>query len=542
MATKRDYYEILGLDRDASESEIKKAYRKLAVKYHPDRNKEDPSASEKFREATEAYEVLKDEQKRAIIDRVLKNVRKDVQRWVRAMELGSASIGNQSARLANEMHLSASTWDTDFAELEKLLTTCDEVTFPIIDKALELLPPHRAVNRFHLERLTPVYDEICLDRGLELNDMFRQGEAAINRGDFDIGLNVLDAVLKKDPRFFPALLVRGMTLLQNPRERVNAIRMLDRAGNIPPVISPDRYKVLSLELLAHAYEVDEKQLNAIKTLKRVRKLGDMSSAVDYNIARFYAASGQTAEVATHLVDAVTIRPALFTLALVDDQFTRVRKQVIEILDQRNDELGEKAVKLIKKANQIRDLAQSYDLHQVDPDIAEGLDELEGMEASLDEGCYSVYRDILSRRMPAWVQDLPARVQSRLGRELARRMNEIDAFNREIEEIVQRKKAAFLRIGIPVWAAFSILVLILLLVGGQHPLTALFVAMLLLGGGYIPVRMVNNLLHRSADQERMTPSMMVEVKKDVGQVELIRGDIMNSLRMDGYLVERELSKV
>lgn len=69
MASKRDYYDILGLAKDASESEIKKAYRKKAVKYHPDRNKEDPSAAEKFREATEAYEVLKDSERRASYDR-----------------------------------------------------------------------------------------------------------------------------------------------------------------------------------------------------------------------------------------------------------------------------------------------------------------------------------------------------------------------------------------------------------------------------------------------------------------------------------------
>ncbi|HPD71097.1 MAG TPA: molecular chaperone DnaJ [Candidatus Krumholzibacteria bacterium] len=69
MAIKRDYYEILGIEKDAAEAEIKKAYRKLAVKYHPDRNKEDPDAAEKFREATEAYEVLKDAEKRAQYDR-----------------------------------------------------------------------------------------------------------------------------------------------------------------------------------------------------------------------------------------------------------------------------------------------------------------------------------------------------------------------------------------------------------------------------------------------------------------------------------------
>jgi molecular chaperone DnaJ len=69
MSQKRDYYEVLGIDRDASEAEIKKAYRKLAVRYHPDRNKEDPDAAEKFREATEAYEVLKDKDSRQQYDR-----------------------------------------------------------------------------------------------------------------------------------------------------------------------------------------------------------------------------------------------------------------------------------------------------------------------------------------------------------------------------------------------------------------------------------------------------------------------------------------
>jgi molecular chaperone DnaJ len=66
---KRDYYEILGVDRKASGSDIKKAYRKLALKFHPDKNPGDASAEEKFKEAAEAYEVLQDGQKRAQYDR-----------------------------------------------------------------------------------------------------------------------------------------------------------------------------------------------------------------------------------------------------------------------------------------------------------------------------------------------------------------------------------------------------------------------------------------------------------------------------------------
>src|SRR5436309_1849036 len=68
-ATKRDYYEVLGVSRDADDSGLKSAYRKLALQYHPDRNPGDKHAEEKFKEAAEAYSVLSDPQKRAAYDR-----------------------------------------------------------------------------------------------------------------------------------------------------------------------------------------------------------------------------------------------------------------------------------------------------------------------------------------------------------------------------------------------------------------------------------------------------------------------------------------
>ena len=68
MANKRDYYEVLGVDKGADKDTIKKAYRKVAMKYHPDRNPGDKEAEEKFKEATEAYEVLSDDQKKSVYD------------------------------------------------------------------------------------------------------------------------------------------------------------------------------------------------------------------------------------------------------------------------------------------------------------------------------------------------------------------------------------------------------------------------------------------------------------------------------------------
>ena len=67
MADKRDYYEVLGVAKDADEATIKRAFKRLAIKYHPDHNK-DPDAGEKFREINEAYQVLSDPQKRQAYD------------------------------------------------------------------------------------------------------------------------------------------------------------------------------------------------------------------------------------------------------------------------------------------------------------------------------------------------------------------------------------------------------------------------------------------------------------------------------------------
>ena len=69
MSNKQDYYETLGVEKNATDDQIKKAYRKLAMKYHPDQNQGDKVAEEKFKEVNEAYEVLSDADKRAAYDR-----------------------------------------------------------------------------------------------------------------------------------------------------------------------------------------------------------------------------------------------------------------------------------------------------------------------------------------------------------------------------------------------------------------------------------------------------------------------------------------
>ena len=77
LVAKRDYYEILGVSKSSSKDEIKKAYRKLALKYHPDKTKGDKASEDKFKEASEAYHVLSDEKEKLITINLVMQLLKD---------------------------------------------------------------------------------------------------------------------------------------------------------------------------------------------------------------------------------------------------------------------------------------------------------------------------------------------------------------------------------------------------------------------------------------------------------------------------------
>ena len=123
--TKRDYYEILGIGRESGDQEIKQAYRKLALKFHPDRNPDDPSAEDNFKEASEAYSVLSDGQKRAAYDRfghaglqgggtaadsTPKHLATSATFWAISSDSATYSAAGSAARGRNAAKICATTW------------------------------------------------------------------------------------------------------------------------------------------------------------------------------------------------------------------------------------------------------------------------------------------------------------------------------------------------------------------------------------------------------------------------------------------------
>lgn len=97
----KDYYNILEVSRDASQAEIKKSYRKLAAKYHPDKNPDDPKAEEQFKELGEAYEVLKDPEKRKLYDKVGKDWKRYQQAGASADDFNWGQYAGQAGRQQN---------------------------------------------------------------------------------------------------------------------------------------------------------------------------------------------------------------------------------------------------------------------------------------------------------------------------------------------------------------------------------------------------------------------------------------------------------
>ena len=102
---KRDYYPVLGVNRDASEEDIKKAYRKLAMKHHPDRNPDDKASEEKFKEAKEAYEVLTDASKARGLRPVRPCRRRSVGGFRRGRRAGRGARGIRRLRRRVRRHL-----------------------------------------------------------------------------------------------------------------------------------------------------------------------------------------------------------------------------------------------------------------------------------------------------------------------------------------------------------------------------------------------------------------------------------------------------
>ncbi|MFH0882167.1 MAG: hypothetical protein V2A56_04205 [bacterium] len=467
---------------------------------------------------------------------VIRRVRHEMNGWIRALQQGSSALGDFSSRSSNELAYSSRVWQEALDEIEGILDKADELTFAQIDRLLELLPPDRAILRYHLERLTPVYEEVCLSARGDTADTFRQAEVAIDRGDFEIGLNILDHVSKNDPRFYPALMLKGVTLMRSSRGREESIRLFERSIQAAPLKAGDRYKMLALELLASTCQIADSPQMAIKTLRRTRSVGYEDPAIDYNIARHHAIIGQSTDAINALELAIQHRPMLFSLSLVDRDFTSIRRTIVEKLEEENERWGELAVAHLKEGRRIIRLAEDLKLDKRDRAVAKGKAALEEMNKMLDFGCYSVYKEILHHHLPRWLETVPAAIERNLNEIAQERLEQVREHNEELEKAFKHKRSIFLRVGIPLWGFFCALVFLIAVSKGSGMGAAVLSAGVMLLIGTIPFTVVNSLLRRSFEEKRISLDKVPDVRAEINQIQDFQKSMTVRLREIGVEVK------
>jgi tetratricopeptide (TPR) repeat protein len=470
---------------------------------------------------------------KAITDRVRFGARRDIQGWARGMELGASSIETYSPWTANEFTACSNKWQDLLKEIDSRLIEVEEIDYKEIDAILDILPPNHALYQFHLERLTERFDQLVLDSGSEMHNLFVQASASIESGATEIGFNVLGHILKTAPRYFPAQLYRGVLLLNSNVGREEAVRLFDKAANMPPQINTTRYKILALKLLAYAYELDGKEQNAIKTLKRISNIGYVHVSIDYNLARNYAISEQSDNMAISLESSVKKRPELLALPLIDTAFAPVKKDVLAILDEKNRKWGDQAVKLVDSAEMIVEISKDYELEIVNPDLQAGIDEYSEMKQLLESGCYSVYRELLTDRFPKWLYEYPVHAKRELKSIISTKLRDINAHNEAIMiRFIDRKKS-FVRYGLPIFGFVDLLIFIRLLVIDVPLNAAFFIFLLILATGYIPLKILDRNTKRAFVKEKLDPTLTQEVKFDIQHIERTQKKLLIKWRSVGF---------
>jgi tetratricopeptide (TPR) repeat protein len=468
---------------------------------------------------------------------VLRRVRHELNNWIRALQQGASALGDYSARAANELEYSSRAWSRTNDEIQSILEKSDELSFAQIDRLLSLMPPERAILRYHLERLTPVYRELCRGPRVEVEDMMNQAESAIDRGDYEIGLNVLEHLLRIEPRFYPAMLLKGVTLMRSSRGRPESIRLFEQAIQAAPVRAQARYKQLAMELLATTHQLDDQPKGAIKTFKRIRGLDIEDPAIDYNIAKNYATTGQTSDALNSLKLAIDGRHLLLSLSLVDKDFTNVRKGIVQILEEENELWGERAVQVLNRGKEIIKLARQYKLDKRDRTISRGITAFEEMDGSMEEGCYSVYRKIIVQQMPRWSETVLAAIDKHMHAEIQDRRDRVDRHNDAVQKTFAKRRSTFLAVGVPLWMLFSAIVFLLALSNGSGTVAGLLSSGITLAIGIIPFMVVNNFLTRGLHDKTIDPAEIVgDSRRESEELHKVGRSLISSLRESGVEVD------
>jgi len=463
---------------------------------------------------------------------LLENLRTQItqamENTARSLMMAASASRRETWRLVNEYRNAAARWRADRETVLQLLGE-GSLSMDRLQEILSLLPPGDVSLRYHLERLTASYDELCLASGEAVADLFSQGEAACDRGDHDIGINVLHAVIERDPRFFPARIVLGWTYLVSRKDTENALKHFERAYANIPLRDSTHFQGLALVLIAHTQEAAGNYSSAITTLKRLKNLGLDSTDIYYRLSRDCFTADQFAQAVTYLETALEDRSDYLACAIVDQGFLAGRKTLTGLLDEKTELWGERATEAMHRLKLVSDMARLYQPEVADPELEVYIDRVAKLEERVSkQGCYSVYRHALLSEIPDLVHSFPDHLARTLNGIIAQRKKEADAYNRELEKEITRRRFVVLRIAVPAWLLFSLLIGGVLAGSDNAWMGSTMVTIAVMLLGLIPFSLFNRRLEHTLALERRGVENRETLQQDLTELEALRGDLMSRL--------------
>ncbi|MBD3167233.1 tetratricopeptide repeat protein [bacterium] len=364
--------------------------------------------------------------------------------------------------LAGEYLRAAGTWRKRGGRFMEMLKLRQVLGTKDVEELSAWLPPHDLDLRFDLERMTKPFEDTIRIGGEETADLFARGEAMCDRGDFDIGLNVLKKVVQRNSQYFPGHVILGYVYMMHHNDYENAANHLARALNFVPTQNADHFRAFILYLMGHSHYRAGRPGNALQAFRQVRRLSPATPGVLYHIARLYSQTGQTVDAMRHLENMLRVQPELFFLAMTDDGFKRVQDEALETFATLTGDLGTQTTQLMGKLMRIVSLATKHNLHEDDPDLALRMQIAQRTDKLLKKNQFSVYRQIALYDLPELEAYVPETIHEALRHKMHATSEQIVEYNRRIAKKWRAWRNRFLLLTLgPFFAACVALLLVLL---------------------------------------------------------------------------------
>lgn len=455
--------------------------------------------------------------------------RKEFDFWTRSLELAVTNYSYHNFRVGNEFNFVGRVWTKRKTRFENLFSQSLDPAISDIRNLLSLLPPGNTVLRFHLDRLSHAYDELCLATSDDISDLFAMGEAAVDRGDYDIGLNILRQVCEKEPRYFPGLMVYGYACVASKTNVNRGIQILNRALANPPAHQQQHFIQLIIELLAWAYQVAERPLNAVQSLKRLNHMEADTTSSHYMISRNYSIMGQKAEAMDELDHILKNEPEFLALSIVDKGFTQLKKPLELYLEERTELIHEANMEVLEKLRAISDRVEMSGLHEDHDSVRQHIQLLENIERLQEDGCYSTFQDIQKNQIPRLIPEYPTEVIEILKDRIQKVRNSIELENANLEQEIAEQKKQYMKTGLIVWGSVVALVVIVQIFTSASALSIFSSVLILTLLGIPPTFYLDNRMNQVLSEKKKGMDPAVSLEHSLRDIQSFHSDLVGRLQ-------------